>query len=135
MGSILTSTKKLLGILGDYEEFDVDIIININSAFMTLHQLGVGPKECFTISGSEETWDEFFEGRTDLEAAKTFVYLKTRLAFDPPTTSFVLSSMENQIKELEYRLLLQAKGGDDGGEGDDRLPRTSRHKRHEMGCS
>lgn len=133
MDSVLNSTKRLLGILEDYKEFDTDVIININSAFMVLHQLGVGPKECFSISGVEEVWNDFFEGRTDLEAAKTFVYLKAKMAFDPPTTSFVLSSMENQIKELEYRLMLQAKGGGDNGEPDDKLSGTSRRYRNEVG--
>lgn len=119
MNSILNSTKKLLGILDDYTEFDTDLIININSVFMILHQLGVGPKKCFRISSSEDEWDAFFEGRSDLEAVKTYLYLKVRLMFDPPTSSFVLSSVDNQIQELEYRLLLQAKGGD-GCERDDR---------------
>lgn len=122
MDSILNSTKKLLGILDDYTEFDTDLIIDVNSTFMILHQLGVGPKKCFSISGSDETWEEFFEGRTDLEAVKTYIYLKVRLMFDPPSSSFVLSSIENQISELEYRLLLQGKGGDGRGRDDERLP-------------
>lgn len=112
MSSILNSTKKLLGILDDYTEFDTDLIIDINSVFMILHQLGVGPRKCFSISSSEDVWDMFFEGRDDLEAVKTYMYLKVRLMFDPPTSSFVLSSIDNQIRELEYRLLLQAEGGD-----------------------
>lgn len=112
MSSVLNSTKKLLGILDDYTEFDTDLIIDINSVFMILNQLGVGPKTCFSITGPDEEWDEFLEGRKDLDAVKTYVYLKVRLMFDPPSSSFVLSSVENQIQEFEYRLLLQAKGGD-----------------------
>lgn len=112
MDSILNSTKKLLGIMPEYEEFDADLVININSALMILNQLGVGPKEGFRISSAEETWSNFLGERNDLEAVKTYVYLKVKLMFDPPSSSFVLSSISEQIKELEYRLLLQAKGGD-----------------------
>lgn len=115
MDSILNSTKKLLGILSDYDEFDTDLIININSALMILNQLGVGPKTGFRITGSTETWEDFLGERTDLEAVKTYVYLKVKLMFDPPSSSFVLSSINEQISELEYRLLLQAKGGDCNG--------------------
>lgn len=122
MDSILNSTKKLLGILDSYTEFDLDLVIDINSTFMILHQLGVGPKKCFSISGADETWEAFFEGRTDLDAVKTYVYLKVKLMFDPPSSSFVLSSIQNQIAELEYRLLLQGKGGDGCGRHDDKLP-------------
>lgn len=125
MESILNSIKKLLGILKDYDEFDTDLIININSAFMILNQLGVGPKEGFHITGPEESWNAFLGERNDLEATKTYVYLKVKLMFDPPSSSFVLSSINEQIGELEYRLLLQAKGGDCDGRDDERVPGTS----------
>lgn len=125
MESILNSIKKLLGILDDYIEFDTDLIININSAFMILNQLGVGPREGFRITGPDETWGLFLDERQDLEAVKTYIYLKVKLMFDPPSTSFVLSSISEQINELEYRLLLQAKGGDCGGRNDDELPGAS----------
>lgn len=133
MTSILNSIKKLLGILDDYTEFDTDLIININSAFMVLHQLGVGPKDCFSIIDSTQTWEEFLGDHGDLNATKTYIYLKVKLMFDPPSSSFVLSSIDSQIQELEYRLLLQAKGGDDYGR-DEQLSRTPRRPRNEMGC-
>ena len=50
MESILQSVKKMLGIIPEYTNFDDDIIMHINSVFMILQQLGVGPKEGFAIS-------------------------------------------------------------------------------------
>lgn len=110
--SILISIKKLLGLPEDLIDFDTDLIININSIFMTLNQLGVGPDEPFIISDSNSKWNSFLENKTNLEAVKSYMYLKTRLLFDPPTTSFVLTSMENQIAEFEWRLEMQAKKED-----------------------
>ena len=102
--SILTSTKKLLGIDESYTAFDTDIIININSIFASLHQMGIGPSNPLIINDSSTTWDEFTLDRTDIESVKTLVYMKVRLAFDPPTNSFLVDSLNNQIKELEWRL-------------------------------
>lgn len=111
MDSILTSIKKMLGIEQEYTQFDLDIILNINSVLMTLSQLGVGPETGFAIIGAEETWDDFLGDRTDLESVKSYIYLKVRLLFDPPTSSFVLEAMERQINEFEWRLNVQAEGG------------------------
>ena len=111
MESILTSIKKLLGPEEDYTHFDTDIVIHINTALFRLHQLGVGPKEGMTIKDKTQTWSEFFLDRTDLEAVKTYVYLKVRLVFDPPQTSFLLAAINDQIKELEWTLNVQAEGG------------------------
>lgn len=102
--SILLSIKKLLGIGDDYEYFDEDIIMHINSVFMILNQLGIGPEAGFSISDESSTWSEFTEKLSMLEALKTYVYMRVRLMFDPPSSSFVLTSFENQIKELEWRL-------------------------------
>lgn len=102
--SILTSIKKLLGITEDYTQFDPDIVIHINSAFTSLLQLGVGPEEGFVISGSEAEWGDFLGTRTDVEAVKTYVYLKTRLFFDPPQTGYLIEAYNKQITELEWRL-------------------------------
>ena len=104
MDSILTSIKKLLGITEEYENFDQDIIMHINSAFMILNQLGVGPKSGFSINDKGSTWDEFIPERSNLEAVKTYVHLKVKLMFDPPLSSTVIEAIKSQINELEWRL-------------------------------
>lgn len=104
MESILTSIKKLLGIEEDYECFDADIIMHINSVFMILTQLGIGPAEGFSIQDAENTWDEFVPSGSNLEAIKTYMYLKVKLMFDPPTSSAVIDSANRIIGELEWRL-------------------------------
>lgn len=102
--SILTSTKKVLGITEEYTVFDLDIITHINSAFSTLTQLGVGPAEGFMITGADETWDAFIAEDFQYNSVKSYVYLKTRQLFDPPQTSYLISAVERQIQELEWRL-------------------------------
>ena len=104
MDSILTSIKKLLGITEEYENFDQDIIMHINSAFMILNQLGVGPKSGFSISDKSSTWDEFIPESSNLEAVKTYVHLKVKLMFDQPLSSTVIEAIKSQINELEWRL-------------------------------
>jgi len=103
--SILTSIKKLLGISENYTNFDQDIIIHINSVFMILKQLGVGPQdEVFTIKDKTTTWDQFVDEDDDLEAIKTYIYLKVKLVFDPPLNSMVMEAHKETISELEWRL-------------------------------
>lgn len=112
MDSILTSIKKLLGITEEYEHFDQDLIMHINSVFMILNQLGVGPKEGFSIIGKSETWDEFTEDDLSIESVKSYIYLKVKLLFDPPTSSAVIDSINRMISELEWRLNVSVdKGG------------------------
>ena len=106
MDSILTSIKKLLGIAEEYTQFDVDIIKHINTVFMILTQMGVGPPEGFSITGVYETWDDFLSDSTNLEGVKTYVYMKVQLMFDPPTSSAKLDSANRIIGELEWRLNL-----------------------------
>lgn len=103
MNSILTSIKKLLGISSDYTHFDEDIIIQINSAFSALTQLGVGPIEGFAIQDASSTWDEFIDDPR-LNMAKTYVQIKVRLAFDPPTSSALIESYNRQLDEITWRL-------------------------------
>jgi hypothetical protein len=101
--SILTSTKKILGIDEDYTAFDLDIITHINSVFSTLHQLGLGPDEGFMIEDDEAEWTDFFEDYNK-NSIKTYVFLRVRYIFDPPTTGYFMTAMQEQIKELEWRL-------------------------------
>lgn len=108
MDSILTSIKKLLGIAEDYKEFDTDIIIHINTAFSKLNQLGVGPEEGFSIKDKTSVWTEFLADVKNLESVKTYVYLVVRLVFDPPQSSAVMTSMENTVNQLEWRLNVAA---------------------------
>lgn len=107
MESILTSIKKLLCIDAEYNHFDADIIIHINSALMTLNQLGVGPEEGFSILSELETWGNFLGESANYEAVKTYVYYYTRIAFDPPTNNSVLESMQKRMNELEWRIQVQ----------------------------
>lgn len=107
MESILTSIKKLLGIDAEYTHFDADIIIHINSALMTLNQLGIGPEEGFSILSEVETWDSFIGDSVYYEAIKTYVCYYVRIAFDPPMSSSVLESMQRRMNELEWRLQVQ----------------------------
>ena len=105
MESILTSVKKLLGIAEEYEHFDKDIIMHINSVFMTLTQLGVGPSKGFMITDSAASWDDFLlEDSGKLEAVKTYMGMKVRLMFDPPLASAAMEAMNRIISELEWRL-------------------------------
>lgn len=103
MDSILTSIKKLLGISSDYTHFDDDLIIQINSAFSALTQLGVGPIEGFEITDATSTWSEFIDDPR-LNFAKTYVQIKVKLAFDPPTSAALIESYNRQLDELTWRL-------------------------------
>lgn len=100
--SILTSIKKLLGITEEYTHFDPDLIMHINSIFFTLNQLGVGPEKPFTIRDSSATWDDFQS--ENIEAVRTYIGLRARLYFDPPTNSSLLNAMKEDVRELEFRL-------------------------------
>lgn len=103
--SILLSVKALLGPDADYDVFDQDIVIFINSAIATLTQLGIGPSEGFEITGEEETWEDFLGGDMQrINSVKTYIFMKVRLAFDPPASSYVLSAYEDSCKEFEWRL-------------------------------
>lgn len=104
--SILLTTKKMLGIAEEYHAFDLDIIIHINSVFLNLNQLGIGPIAPFQITGVDETWSDFVDV-SKIPGVQTYVYLKTRLLFDPPTNSFLVDNMQKQIAELEWRMNVQ----------------------------
>lgn len=104
MESILTSIKKLLGITDEYEHFDQDLIMHINSVFSILTQLGVGPVEGFSIKDESAVWSDFITPNANLEAVKSYMYLKVKLLFDPPLSSAVIESTNRMISELEWRI-------------------------------
>lgn len=105
--NILDSIKILLGIQTTDFNFDQEIVMHINSVFMILHQLGVGPTTAFKITSNSEDWDDFLTTSVDLEAVKSYIFLKVRLLFDPPQNSFLVDSIEKQISEFEWRLQVQ----------------------------
>lgn len=109
MDSILTSIKKLLGIEADYKHFDQDIIIHVNSVLFILRQAGVGSDKPFSIKGDEETWSDFLgDELEELEAVKTYVFMKVKLIFDPPLSSSVMEAYKSFISEFEWRLNVES---------------------------
>ena len=107
--SILISIKKLLGIPAEYTNFDTDIIIHINTVFMVLNQLGVGPEEGFRIEDDSATWEDYIPDEAPkLDAVKSYIYLKVKLVFDPPLSGTVAAAINQSINEYEWRLNVQA---------------------------
>jgi len=104
MDSILTSIKKILGITEEYEHFDPDLIMHINTVFSILNQLGVGSKSPFSIQDKTATWNDFIQDNDKIEMVKSYMGLKVKLLFDPPLQSSVIESMNKLISELEFRL-------------------------------
>lgn len=112
MESILTTTKELSGVMAIYDNFDKDLVMYINSVFLVLKQLGVGPKEGFVITGPEETWSEFLpDNKIIRESVKTYISNKVRMQFDPPTNSALLDALNRNINEFEWRLNAEAETG------------------------
>lgn len=107
--SILTSVKKLLGIDESYTHFDPDLIMHINSVFSILTQMGVGPPNGFSITGSSEVWNDFITKEpNNFSLVKSYMHLKVKLLFDPPLGSAVIESINRQISEFEWRLFIAA---------------------------
>jgi hypothetical protein len=102
--SILISTKKILNIDESYNAFDLDILTHMNMVFSTLNQIGVGPTIPVMVEDNTAVWSELDFPPEQLAMIKTYVFLKVRLLFDPPGTSFVIEAMNKQISELEWRL-------------------------------
>ena len=103
--SILDSVKKVIGMDPSYEPFDEDIIMHINSQFSKLYNLGVGPKTAaFEIEDNKVKWSDFLQGKTNINMAKTYVYMAVRLIFDPPPTSFGIAAVQKEIEEMGWRL-------------------------------
>ena len=107
--SILRTIKKMLGLDLDYEAFNTDVITHINTALMTLQQLGVGPENGMFITGLSESWSDFFPSDAMLEAAKSYIYYQCRMVFDPPQSAHAMDSLQKQSDMLEWRLREQAR--------------------------
>ena len=104
--SILKTIKQLIGCPDDFEQFDLDLMVHINSAFATLTHLGVGPKEGYRITGADNAWSEFEDNAQKLSLIKDYVYIKTRLLFDPQTSGSLMDSLKEQRKEMECRVYI-----------------------------
>jgi hypothetical protein len=108
--SILDSVKRVLGIVPSYDAFDTDIIMHINTVFSVLHQLGIGPIDGFEIEDAGPVWSNFLGDVKMLNMVKTYVQLRVRVLFDPPTTSYLADAMRRQIDELEWRINVYREG-------------------------
>lgn len=104
MDSILNSIKTMIGLTEDYHAFDTQLLPCINSAIATLTQIGIGSPNGFIVTNADVTWNDFIGGSKNLENVKTYVYLKTKLIFDPPQNSSITELIKEQIRELEWRL-------------------------------
>ena len=104
---ILVSTKKVLGLTEDYTAFDQDVIIHINAAFSVLTQLGVGPVVGFMIEDETSVWSDYLTDIIKLNMVRTYIFLKVRMLFDPPQTSFLINAINEQISEYEGRISIQ----------------------------
>ena len=102
--SILETIKKLLGIMPTYTQFDQDLIVCINSAFSILKQLGVGPSEGFHIAGNQEKWGDYMDEEDNTDTVISYIHLKVKLMFDPPSNSFITEAFNKTISEIEWRL-------------------------------
>lgn len=108
--SILKSIKGFLGIQEEDNDFDQDVLLHVNTMLSNLYQIGVGeePKHIFS---DEETWTDLFSNEPELiDLIKEYIFLKTKLLFDPPSSSFVLNALSEQINEVQWRINMQTEG-------------------------
>ena len=110
MDVIVTTTKELSGVMAEYDNFDKDFVMYINSVFLVLKQLGVGPAEGFVVTlNGKETWEDFIpDNRILRESVKAYMGNKVRLQFDPPTSSALLEALTRNVNEFEWRLNAEA---------------------------
>ena len=107
--SIVVTIKKMLGLDDEYTPFDADVIVHINTAIMTLTQMGVGPKEGYEVLDYDQTWTDFLGDMVKmLGAVKTYIYLQVKMVFDPPNNSFVMDAYKQQCEQLLFRLNVNA---------------------------
>lgn len=109
-GSILNTIKRALGLEPDYDTYDLEVITHINSVFSTLQQLGVGTDEAYEIESADNKWEEFLENDKNLNAVKSYIFMRVKLIFDPPGNSFAVESLQKQVDQLEWRLNVYSEG-------------------------
>lgn len=102
--SILSSVKKTMGLAEDYTAFDADLVLYINGVLSDLHQIGIGPPQGFQITGKDEEWVQFTSNDMTQNNVKNYVSLRVRLLFDPPESSYAITSFKQQIEQLEWRI-------------------------------
>ena len=107
--SIYYSVKKLAGLDRDYNAFDLDILTHLNSIFVILYQLGLGPDTPYQVSDPDQTWADFLgeDEVPSLNMIREYVSLKLRIRFDPPTSGILRDALLEQIKEDEFRLFIE----------------------------
>ena len=104
LNSVLNTTKKLLGLDADDDSFDSDICIGINSAILTLSQLGLEGNEGFIVTDDTQEWSDYLNDNKLLPMVQQYIHLKTKMSFDPPQNSFVSENLKQIITELEWRI-------------------------------
>lgn len=106
--SILDTIKQMLGLSTDDASYDSELLVFINSAFNDLTQIGAGPAGGFEATDKNTKWDAFLGEDTNFHSVKQFIYLKVKLVFDPPQTSYVIQAFEKQIEEATFRINVRA---------------------------
>lgn len=105
--SILHDVKQMVGQEWDDTSYDLDIMTHINSVFFTLSQIGVGPADGFSITDATTKWDAYLGTNKNLNAVKSYIYIRVRLLFDPPTNSFLVTNLQEQANQMEWRLQVE----------------------------
>ena len=121
INSILNDVKKGVGIDASYTAFDQDLIMHINTVFMILNQIGVGPKEPFVITGQNDSWEDFIDNPDRLAAVKSYMIVRVRQLFDPPINGSVTNAIKESVQELEWRLNVQVDPGDKEEESNEQI--------------
>ena len=105
MSDIITDVKQMVGASIYDNSFDVNIVIAINSALAVLSDIGISEVDdtCLNVDDVMK-WDELLKGRTDIEYIKSYIHLKVKMLFDPPSSSALLDAYNRQIAEFEWRL-------------------------------
>ena len=109
MENILATVKKLIGVHEDYDVFDDQLLIHINTAIHSVAQIGVESAQKKWVDNTA-IWSDIINqttGLTNQEAVKSLIYMKVWLAFDPPRSGYVVEAIKEQINELTFRIYVE----------------------------